>query len=580
MLTASRESSPTLFAALVREFPFLRLTWHFIQSIFRNGQADGDLDASVGGLLGLLALPGIFMALGLLDKYSSLKRYFLGGMLQDHYTLSVPDKYFFVVFSMVVTGLVTVWKWDRILPNRQDHMNLAPLPLTARTIFLANLIAILVVTIAFALVVNLGSTLLFPMIVTAEYGRLGESLVFMAVHATVVTTASAFTFFACLLLLGVMLSVLPPVWFLRASVPVRMALVALLVGLLGTSFAVPGLLRHPPAWLGWLPPVWFLGWYQQLQGRATPAMIEWARLAVPATGLVFVLSLVAYLVSYRRSFVRIPESAGVARRGARERWPWLRSWLERTLLRTPFERATGIFLLRGLLRSETHLILATGFLAMGLVSASQAAVAALAAPAGVAAPSAGWLSLPLILAYFLVCGAKVVIDVPASLEANWVFRAVLAPGDHASATVIRKLVLALVAVGVCLPSALVLAWRWNAFCGVAHGLYVLGLTASLLELLLLGYRKIPFTCSLPPFERQGPLVFLVFWLGFAMFVWGGAAAQRAMLLYPARFGWLVLVAGGAIYGMREWKREIPDVDRELIFHDAGARAFERLDLSA
>lgn len=584
MRTALPESSPTLCAALwrelMREFPFARLTWHFVQSLFRNGQDEGDLDASLGGLLGLLALPGVFMALSLLDKYSSLKRYFMGGAAQDHYTISVPDKYFFVVFSMVITGLVTVWKWDRILPNRQDHINLAPLPISARRIFLANLLAILVVIVVFAVVVNLGATILFPMIASAEYGRLLDSLVFIAVHATVVTAASAFTFFACLLLLGVMLAVLPPVWFLRVSVPVRMAIVAGLVALLGTSFAVPAMLREAPAWAGWLPPVWFLSWYQSLQGRATPAMLHWAAMAAPATALVFGASMLAYLVSYRRSFVKIPESASVARRGERERWPWLRRVLERFVWRTPFERATGVFLLRGLLRSETHLILATGFLAMGLVSLSQAAVAAANAPPGVAAPAAGWLVLPLALAYFVVTGARVVIDVPATIEANWVFRSVLPPGDHASASVVRSLVLWLLVLFVCLPAAVGIGWRWNLFAGVAHGLYVLGLSALLLELLLLGYRKIPFTCSLPPFERSGPLMLLAFWLGFAVFAWGGATAQRAMLLYPARFGWLALVAGGAWYALREWKRDVPDVDRELIFQDAGTKAYERLELSS
>ena len=97
---------------------------------------------------------------------------------------------------------------------------------------------------------------------------------------------------------------------------------------------------------------------------------------------------------------------------------------------------------------------------------------------------------------------------------------------------------------------------------------------------MLGHRKIPVTCSLPPFERQAPLVFLAFCIGFAAFCWGGASAQRAMLLYPTRFVWLALVTGGAAYALREWHRDIPDVDRELLFHDAGTRTFERMELSA
>ena len=580
MPIASRETSPTLFAALVKEFPFLRLTWHFAQSILRGGQQDGAIDASLGGLIGLLALPGVFITIGLFDKYSSLKRYFLGQAAMDHYQISVPDKYFFIVFSMAITGLITVWKWDRILPNRQDYANLAPLPLTPRRIFGANLLAVLAVVVVFAVVVNLGSTLLFPLIVTADTGSLAAALSFMTAHALVVAAASAFAFFACLLLLGTMLTLLPPALFLRASLPARMAAVAGCVALLGTSFAVPSYLPAAPAWLGWLPPVWFLSWNQSLQGRATPAMLEWARLTLPATAGVFVLALAVYALSYRRSFVRIPEAAGLARRGSCERWSWLRRGLERWVFLTPFERATGIFTLRALVRSETHLILTAGFLALGLVSAAQAASTAWLSPPGILAPSSGWLSLPLILAYFLVCGVRFAIDIPASLEANWVFRSVLAPGAQPTSMVIRKLVLLGVALFISLPALIGFTWRWNVFSGVVHALYVLLLSALLLEFLLLGHRKIPVTCSLPPFERQAPLVFLAFCIGFAAFCWGGASAQRAMLLYPTRFVWLALVTGGAAYALREWHRDIPDVDRELLFHDAGTRTFERMELSA
>ena len=580
MPIALRETSPTLFAALIKEFPFLRLTWHFAQSILRGGQADGAIDATLGGLIGLLALPGVFITIGLLDKYSSLKRYFLGQAATDHYLISVPDKYFFIVFSMAITGLVTVWKWDRILPNLQDYVNLAPLPLTARRIFGANLLAVLAVVVAFAVVVNLGSTLLFPLIVTAGTGRLTAALGFMAVHVLVVATASAFAFFACLLLLGAMLTILPPALFLRASLPARMAVVAVCVGLFGTSFGVPAYLTAAPAWLNWLPPVWFLGWYQALQGRATPAMLAWARLALPATAAVFVVALAAYAASYRRSFVRIPEAAGVARRGSRQRWPGLRAALERFVFRTPFERATGIFMLRALVRSETHLILTAGFLAMGLVCAAQAASTAWLSSPGVVAPSSGWLCVPLVLAYFLVCGVRLAIDIPAQLEANWVFPSVLAPGEHATSLVIRKVVLLSVALFISLPTLAAISWRWNAFSGVAHALYVMLLSSLLLEFLLLGHRKIPVTCSLPPFERHAPLAFLAFGLGFAIFCWGGASAQRAMLLYPTRFIWLALFTAAAGYALREWRNDIPDVDRELLFHDAGTRTFERMALDA
>ena len=44
---------------------------------------------------------------------------------------------------MTVTGAVAVWRWDAIFPDRRDFMNLVPLPISTRTIFFANLVAVL-----------------------------------------------------------------------------------------------------------------------------------------------------------------------------------------------------------------------------------------------------------------------------------------------------------------------------------------------------------------------------------------------------------------------------------------------------
>src|ERR1700691_2825930 len=120
--------------------------------------ADEDgLDLGMGLLFGLLALPGVFASLFLADKYGSLFQLIRGDRDFDPYTASLPDEYFFIALSMVVTAAVVVWKWDSLLPDRRDYVNLAPLPMRSRTFLMANLLALLFLTAVLSLDVNAAS---------------------------------------------------------------------------------------------------------------------------------------------------------------------------------------------------------------------------------------------------------------------------------------------------------------------------------------------------------------------------------------------------------------------------------------
>jgi len=143
--------------------PFGRLVGHFLQKLVRGGQDDAssELDLGGGALLGLLAAPGAFTSLLMLDKYSAFLNWMRGRLNDDLYVTSAPDKYLFLCVAMAVTGIVTVLKWDQILPDQQDYLNLAPLPVSSRRILLANALAILAAVVVVAVDVNLIPTVLF-----------------------------------------------------------------------------------------------------------------------------------------------------------------------------------------------------------------------------------------------------------------------------------------------------------------------------------------------------------------------------------------------------------------------------------
>src|SRR5579871_381575 len=550
----------------ILERPFPRLIAHFAASVFEGETAANDADmGGVGSVLGLLAVPGGFISILLFNKYSTLLQWLHGIRQFNIYTESLPDKYFFIVFSMAITGVIVVLKWDRILPDRRDFANLAPLPISAGRIFAANLLAILIVAVVFAADVNGASFLLYPLGVVGNRDTVGEMIRFGLVHAWCVMLASFFAFLTCFSIMSALMALLPYRLFRAVSLYLRVLIVTTLVTLLVTSFAVPGMVRHlaDHPLLALLPPVWYLALYQSLQGHATPELIRLAPLALRAVGIVFASGLLLSALSYRRCFMRISESTGGTLFHGRVR---LRLPLGFSFLRSSFQRACCGFSIRALLRSEKHCIFFGGFAGMGLVAASETALSAFAQPKPVL-PDADLLSIPLTLVYFVICGLRFVFEMPVELEANWLFQIVLDPDRHESAAVARNVSLAVVVTAIILPTLAVYGMLWNWRIAALHAIYVLALSLGLIESLLVGFRKIPFTCSFPPFRNHVVMLALLGVVGYSFFSGNGSEIEHWMMVRPLRFLWLIPATAAAYDILRRLRNEIAPVDASLIYRD-------------
>ncbi|HZE25867.1 MAG TPA: hypothetical protein VE083_00700 [Terriglobales bacterium] len=565
------------------ELPFFRLVRLFTGRVFHGGgepEAE-ELNLGLGAALALLALPGSFISLLLFDKYGSLLRLMRGQTNFDVYAAAVPDEYFFIVFSMVVTAAIVTWRWDSIFPDRRDYANLVPLPLPMRQIFLANLTAVLLLTAVFAVDLNAGSAVLFPIVVSASQETFLFFGQFALVHALTIILASVFSCLAVFAIVGVLLSVLPYMAFRRISLYVRGLILTFLLATLSTSFAVPGALRGAGKSAGLircLPSVWFLGLFQWLRGRASPAEIHAAKLALAGLGAALALALIGYAVSYRRCFIKIPETVDITTRNAR-RLPRVGALFDRVVLRDSPERACYHFVLSTLLRSERHSIVVAAFAGLGVVVASEMLVTAFTRGFNRGGtPSAEVLSVPLILCYCLLVGLRLVFQMPAELRANWIFRLLLDPGKPPGRTVARKIMLSFVLpiAGIALP-VYVAYWGWLV--GFLHSGIVIVWSWLLIETLLLYFRKIPFTCSYPSFEHNAIVSVLIYLLGFYAFALLTAKAEAEALAFPA-VGILLLPAPMVGWWiLRGLRRDTPEIDQQLMFEEHPTTGFELLSLN-
>lgn len=569
-----------------RNRPFGRLVQVFVERIFRGGgDADTEgLDLGIGLVLTLLAMPGGFVSLLLFDKYGSLLQWLRGQHNVDTLLLTFPDEYFFIVLSMTVTGAIAVWRWDSIFPDRRDYMNLAYLPISTRTIFSANLMAVLYLVALVAVDVNAASCVLFPMVVSWSQGTLWFFVKFAAIHAGAVLIASVFSFLAVFSMLGLLMAIFPSRVFQRISIYVRGVVVVYLVTLLCTSFAVTESLRtaaeRVPTWMFFFPSSWFVSLCQLLRGRANPAMVELAQLCVPGLFALAAIAFCAYALGYQRHFVRIAEIADdVAITHVPQ--PWRLRFFERLTLRSPFQKGGSYFACRTLFRSEAHRLMLTGVSGLALVLASEALMNAFQGTksAREAALTPDALSIPFIVTFLLIIGLRVVFEVPAELRANWIFQLMLDCDRQECEPLARKTILFLV-----LPATLAVVFAVYVYVAgpliaVLHALLVSAWTVLLTNLLLIRFRKIPFTCSLPVFKQHSIVILISFVFGYLIYALSTPEFESSALLDPKRMLELLPLAAVAWYIPRYFARNTIEIERRMIFEETGTRTVEVLRLS-
>jgi hypothetical protein len=562
--------------------PFGCLLRLFVGRMLHGGGESGtdQLGLGVGAILILLAMPGLLVSLLMFEKYGSLIRWLRGGGPYDPFAATANDEYFFIVLAATVTGAAALWQWDSIFLDRRDHANLVALPVSLRTIFLANFCAMLVLASLFAVVVNAASFVLFPVAVVGSQGSFAVFFRFAAGHAVAVFSASIFSFFAVFALAGLLMALLPAAAFRRVSLLARFLVAVCLLALLVSVFTVPDFLAHasivtarrisilpPVSILGLARTVWVSGKDPFAAGVAKAALTAFAATALTAA--------LTYVFSFRRHFLRIPEMADA---GLLPRLRLSISPLAPThkfTLREPALRSCYYFIARTLFRSDAHLQVVSAFAAVGLVTTVEALTSIRADQFfGVHhSPSADFLSIPFILSYCFIVGVRCAFEVPVSLGANWVFRLWLPRDDRHARCVARRILLTF-SLSWIVPACFGVTWIYFGWRhALLHTTILIASSALLAEVLLVRFRKIPFTCSYPAFQSNSGLILVAYLSGFFVFTdylpemehWALASSLRALCFVP-----LFATAFAALHAYRN---QILDMDKQLLFEESSPSAF-------
>jgi hypothetical protein len=188
-------------------------------------------------------------------------------------------------------------------------------------------------------------------------------------------------------------------------------------------------------------------------------------------------------------------------------------------------------------------------------------------------PSEDILSIPFLLSFCFIVGIRITFEIPSELRANWVFALWIDPNTLQTRPTARKVLLTFSLIPLA-PICLVSSWiLWGFSTAVLHTAIFAACTLAFVELLLLRFRKIPFTCSYPHFQSHSALVFVAYLFSFVLFttylpeleLWSLADPRRAIVFVP-------LVAA-ILLSIHFYRKQMLDMDKHLIFEEVSASHF-------
>jgi hypothetical protein len=521
---------------------FRTLVRHFFDRFFADelASAEGDSRTRLIQIACAMGLPNLVVTLYLYTPYH-----------MPHavrpYWAQTSDHYFYVLYSFVAMGLLTIFEWDLFFPDLLDLHVLSHLPVRSGRTFGARVTAIAILIMVAVFDGNILAFLVLPAAVDPPH-----LLRFWAAHAIAagcagVTGASSF-----LTLEGVLLGILGDRIFRKLALGLQGGAVAALLAALFTFPAVsrflPDLIPAPAA--RWFPPFWFLGIDQRvLEGAAAPAAFQTlARHGVAATLLCGAVAAASYPLAWLRRTKSLTE--GPARRSGRNFvFLPLHGILHATATRTPATRAIWHFISQNLLRVPRYrmVLVMAGGAGAALVFASVARVGVASHRLFFAFSADGLRAAVPVVAFWTVSGLRSTFLAPADQRGRWIFRATAgkATMPHIAAarrwTMICSLILTAATVaGVALsgPSAP----NRNRFLA-GQILIAAALSILLTDAFFLNVKTIPFTGSRPNPAANFALL-LIPYAGFFPFLVMFTVALEPQI--EARWSRLLGVAAGCI----------------------------------
>jgi len=517
---------------------FFILVRHFFLRLFQNDAVlfEEQKTQKIIGFLAIVAIFSAHLADGILRKYL---------FFADEGT-SWVEKNYFLSYLMVMMGFITVIEWDALFPDRRDFSNLISLPVKLRAFFMAKFVSLILFVGMFSLGANALSIFVFYLYLprwqspNPLYG-----FRFMGSHLLGAFCACCFILLFCTLIMGVLINILGDRLFRALFLYIKTGLMVILVFLLILFFSETLTVPHSllsfsrlredgASFLFFYPPMWFTSLYESLLGNKDPFFHELSRIALLALGFTTTIFFITSALSYKRYLKRMDEVKTRAPQFVKLR-RCLSGIFSPVFLRHPIEKAVFSFFGVTLRRNMIHKMRLASFMAIALGMSLILLVSRASHTKTFATFDRSLLSIPLILTFFLVVGIRRIVNIPAYLEANWIFRLTESQDRKRYFSGLRKGVLfyAFIPLFLCIFVFYSFLWNWKDT--FYHCLFGLAVSLLLMEILFIRFRKIPFTSSYLPGKEKLHIFWIVYLLGFLLYVGLMSSVEVSLFAEPSRF---------------------------------------------
>jgi hypothetical protein len=505
-LGAVREPECTQFSQLVR---------HFLERFFNHETASPDGDAKSRLILIACAagLPSFVDALYLWPLYHQI----FGG--HPSYWMTVNHHFFFVLYSFVALGMITVFEWDMFFPDLLDIFVLTTLPIPDGRLFRARVAAIAILIGGFLFDANFLAPLVLPACIDPP-----NPAQLLAGHVLAVLGSGLFSAVFILALQGVLLSVFGERLFRRLSLLLQGLSIAVLLMLLFLfpvlSGAVPTFLKSGNAFVLCFPPFWFLGIYQRLlEGPSAPPIFAMlAQIGCVSLLITVSLAMLAYPIAYLRRVRRLIEGPGTHDSRDWVAWPLYKP-LHATLLRSPVRRAVFHFISQTVMRVQRYRIYLVlyGGVGLSILIASVLRLTVVHGQVRVETSPDGMRAAIGIAAFWSIAGLRTAFVSPGNQQGSWVFRIVhgrppqltTAMQQLQAAKLWTFLASLIVTLGICIAFRAIAPPQLLTWPAVAsQSLIAAGMCLLLTDLLFLSVKIVAFTGQ--PAREQPNLALTIF----------------------------------------------------------------------
>jgi hypothetical protein len=526
------------------------------------------------GVLSAIFVCGLFLTRLYAGKYHAL--YVTGTEATVRQALAA-DEMLVIALPMWIVAFVTVLVSHALIPDETDFRVLTPLPVNKGVIFGAKLSALGLFAGLFIVAGQL-AVLLLTTLLAATSSAEHELVPHLAVHVAVSACGSLSALLAVISLDGAVLALAPRARAHAFSGSMRSAILCALVLALpfvGRLPAMANAVGQRSSALLWIPSAWFYGLERVLLGERDAMLVRLAGIALAAFALVAFTAAASYLHAYAhfdRSMLQSPP----------DRRPSVFTMMTRTLPQLSHPALAGVraFVFATFGRSSLHHGVVVGLSACAIALVCNSLLSAGVLPWIAGSPPTRRLVEAAIWAPFaLVCVMSVAVrmsmTLPIERRANWIFR--VTEDDKVRRSELDAAAQAIAWLGIGLPVLAVLPLQILLEGPRVFPAPIVTVVCGLLfrEILLLDWRRIPFTCSYLPGKRTVTFTVVTAFSAFVFFTTTGSMLALGSVRRPSAAAYVTVVLGVPIATMwwrrlREWN-QVP-----LLFEDQFPDQPERL----